>query len=75
MYGGATVQQVATGIANSTEFTTATGGMNDTDFVNYLYQTTFGRAGEASGVAFWRDALANGATRADLLISFEEVGF
>ena len=75
MYGGATVQQVATGIANYTEFKTATGGLNDTDFVQYLYQNTFGRAGEASGVEFWRDSLARGATRADLLQSFEGIRF
>ncbi len=69
--GGATLKQVATAFVNSSEFGTAHPGTEtNTAFVQSLYQNTFNRAGEESGVAFWLDQLANGKTKADLVNDF-----
>lgn len=71
--GGATLKQIATSFANSTEFSAKYGNSTNTEFVQSLYQNTFNRAGEDAGVAFWLDALANGQTKADLIKSFAEI--
>ena len=70
---GATMKQIADAFTHSAEFV-AQAALSDIDFVNGLYQNTFGRAGEESGVAYWTDALAHGATRADLINSFSQIG-
>lgn len=71
--GGASLSQIANSFANSIEFATAHAGQNDADFIQSMYQNTFGRAGEAAGVAFWENALATGATRASLINSFAQI--
>jgi len=71
--GGATLKQIASAFTASAEFA-AKAALSNTDFVNGLYQNTFGRAGEASGIAYWTDALANGSTRADLIVQFSQLG-
>lgn len=69
---GATLQQIADGFTHSTEFA-AQSAQSNTDFVNSLYQHTFGRAADAGGAEYWNDALAHGATRADLIQSFADI--
>jgi hypothetical protein len=69
---GATLKQIAVGFTGSAEFA-AQNSKSATDYVQWLYQNTFGRAGESSGVAYWVDSLANGATRADLLVAFTQI--
>ena len=73
VHNGATLKQIATGFANSAEFAGSEGTLNNNDFVQSLYQHTFGRAGEAAGVTYWVDALAHGATKADLLVQFAQI--
>ena len=70
---GATLNQIADAFTHSAEFAPQA-ALSNNDFVQDLYQNTFGRAGENSGVAYWTDALANGATRADLVTSFSQIG-
>jgi hypothetical protein len=70
---GASLSQIANGFANSNEFNELHGAQNDADFIQSMYQNTFGRAGEAAGVAFWENALATGATRASLINSFAQI--
>lgn len=72
--GGATLKQIATAFTNSAEFTNGMGKLSNADFIQALYQNTFGRAGEESGVAYWTDALAKGLTKADLIEQFAQVG-
>ena len=69
---GATLKQIADAFAHSAEFSAAA-AKSDTEFVQGLYQNTFGRAGEDAGVAYWVDALAHGSTRADLIQSFSQI--
>lgn len=70
---GATLKQIASAFVNSTEFSTAHSGQSDTAFIQSMYQNTFNRAGEDSGVAFWQNALSHGSTRADLINSFAQI--
>lgn len=69
---GASLKQIATAFTNSAEYSN-NAKQSDADFVNSLYQNTFGRAGESSGMAYWTDALKNGATRADLITQFAQI--
>ncbi len=67
--GGASLKQIANAFTSSAEFASVA-AKDNLSFVQGLYQNTFGRAGEAAGVAYWMDALAHGSTRADLLAHF-----
>lgn len=67
---GTNLKQIAGSFVASTEFNTVHAGQNNAAFVQSLYQSTFGRAGEEAGVNYWTDALANGSTRADLVTNF-----
>jgi hypothetical protein len=69
---GATLKQIAAAFTHSAEFAPQA-ALTNNDFVQGLYQHTFGRAGETSGITYWTDALAHGATRADLIASFSQI--
>lgn len=71
--GGASLKQIAEAFTHSAEFV-AQAALSNSDFVHGLYQHTFGRDGEDSGVSYWMDALAHGATRADLIVQFAQIG-
>lgn len=71
--GGVSLKQIADAFTHVAEFS-AKAALSNTDFVQGLYQNTFGRAGEDSGVQYWVDALSHGATRADLILSFSQIG-
>ncbi len=71
---GASLDAIASSFVASTEYG-AVHAMGETNaqFVESLYQNTFGRAGDDAGVAHWLTALTNGASRASLLTSFTEL--
>lgn len=70
---GATLGQIANALVKSAEFGPRA-LLDDTAFVNTLYQNTFGRNGEAGGMAYWLDAMHNhGISRADVIRSFAEI--
>jgi hypothetical protein len=46
------------------------GGAADHAFVTALYQNVLHRAPDAGGLHYWLDRLANGGSRADVLVSF-----
>ncbi|MBS0356724.1 MAG: DUF4214 domain-containing protein [Proteobacteria bacterium] len=71
--GGGSLKQIADAFTHSAEFASQA-ALSDADFVQGLYQHTFGRDGEAGGIAYWTDALAHGSTRADLILSFAQIG-
>jgi hypothetical protein len=69
---GASLSQIANAFVNSSEYASHL-SETDTAFVQELYQNTFGREGEDAGVAYWVDAMAHGATRADIITSFSQI--
>jgi len=70
---GESLTSIASGFTHSTEFN-AQAALSNSDFVNGLYLHTFGRAAEASGLAYWTAALnSGGATRASLIASFSDI--
>ena len=69
---GYSLKQIAQLFMDSPENQPAA-AQSDSDFISNLYLHTFARAGEADGVAYWTDALAHGATRAELVAAFANV--
>jgi hypothetical protein len=69
---GVSLKQIAEFFLSSPEYQ-AMAAQTDAQFISNLYQNTFARAGDADGVAFWTNALANGLSRADLLMNFVSV--
>lgn len=69
------LQSVVNGFLSSPEFTARAGNTAQLDsgaYVDMLYQQIFNRPADAQGRAFWRDALENGLSRADLVLGFSE---
>jgi hypothetical protein len=48
-------------LAGQKEYTDRFSGQSNTQIINTIYQSLFGRDGETAGVAFWADKLATGA--------------
>jgi autotransporter-associated beta strand protein len=71
--GGATLKQIATAFANSSEAQTAWGGLSNVAFIQRMYENTFNRAGEDAGVKFWLDQMNTGVTRADVALQFSQM--
>lgn len=70
---GVDLASIAKAFIGSAEFTTLYGlAPTNAEFVDQLYGNVLHRAGEAGGVAFWNQALANGVSRAEVLLAFAE---
>lgn len=70
---GMSFEEIAAGFLRSSEFTNAYGSDPSADlYVSKLYENILGRAGEQSGIDFWKDQLAKGATEAFVLYRFAE---
>jgi hypothetical protein len=72
LQGGTSLADIAAGFLAGAEFQARYGTLDNTGFVNALYQNVLGRAADASGSAFWTGALASGTSRAQALASFSE---
>jgi hypothetical protein len=74
MDAGASVTTVAGEFIASAEFKALYGANpGNAEFVDKLYRNVLHRAGEAAGIAYWRDVLDRGAsTRAQVLAGFSE---
>jgi hypothetical protein len=73
MDDGLSLQQVARGFLNSSEFATLYGASpTDSVFVNKLYQNILHRAADAAGIDYWLGVLSGGADRANVLVAFSE---
>jgi hypothetical protein len=70
--GKITLEQIAVTFAAGEEFTSRYGTLNNTNFVQRLYQNTLGREGEAAGVNYWVSNLDAGATRSLVVTCFSE---
>ncbi|CAN5234201.1 hypothetical protein BH20ACT3_BH20ACT3_05280 [soil metagenome] len=59
--------------ARSSEFTAAYGGLTNRQFVQKVYRTVLGRAGEPAGVDYWTAELdSSRRTRAGVMLGFSE---
>ena len=72
LQGGTSLSDIAAGFLAGAEFQARYGTLDNTGFVNALYQNVLGRAADASGSAFWTGALASGTSRVQALASFSE---
>lgn len=74
--GAITLQAIANGFTQSTEFTTLyPTSMSNAQYVGALYWNILQRAGEDAGIKGWTDALNSGAlTRAQVLLGFSDSG-
>lgn len=64
------LETVAEGFVGSREFTNTYGALDDSSFVELLYQNVLGRASDDGGRAFWLDELSNTASRAEVVLGF-----
>jgi hypothetical protein len=70
---GASLGDVAAAFIGSNEFQRLVGATATHDqFVDALYRNVLDRAADSGGGAYWRQALAGGASRADVLAAFSE---
>jgi len=63
---------VAADFLTSPEYLADHGTLSNAAFVDSLYHGFLGRAPDASGDAFWTGLLDNGASRADVVIGFDQ---
>jgi hypothetical protein len=70
---GVSLQDVAGGFVNSTEFrNNFYGDGSNATFVTALYHNVLDRTPDAGGYAFWNQALSNGTSREAVLVGFSE---
>ncbi|MEO7650145.1 MAG: DUF4214 domain-containing protein [Bryobacteraceae bacterium] len=63
-------QSIVQSFINSAEFVQTYGSLNNTAFVNLVYQNVLGRAPDTAGLNFWVGQLNGGMTRGDMMYSF-----
>jgi hypothetical protein len=66
--GNLTLQAVANSFYNSDE-ASALRGLNDSDFINAIYNNALDRDAEAAGTASWLTQLNSGMSRADVMLA------
>ncbi|UOD50392.1 tail fiber protein [Orrella daihaiensis] len=70
MNQGATLQDVAQALAESTEFKQLYGTPSEEQLVEELYEAILDRSPDAQGLAYWTEALVvHGATEGELIVS------
>jgi Ca2+-binding RTX toxin-like protein len=70
--GSVTLLQVAQDFAASAEFQNVYGNLDDTDFVTRLYENALHREPDTAGLAGWVGFLAEGNSRAQVVLDFSE---
>jgi Ca2+-binding RTX toxin-like protein len=70
--GGQSLQAAANGFVASDEFKAAYGSLDNSRFVQQLYQNVLGRPADNQGLAAWTSFLASGHSRAEVVVGFSE---
>ena len=70
--GSMSLLQVTQGFVASTEFQAVYGALNDSNFVQLLYQNTLHRPADTAGLTGWTNYLAGGGSRAQVVLGFSE---
>ena len=69
---GTSLVDVASGFVNSPEFQATYGPLDDTQFVELLYQNVLDRGAAPDEIAYHVGRLQSGASRADVVVGFSE---
>jgi hypothetical protein len=69
---GGNLNAMSQAFADSAEFGSRYGALNDGAFVDLVYQNVLGRLPDAGGRAFWVSQLAAGMSRGAMMIGFSE---
>jgi len=69
---GTSLLQVTQNFVASAEFQAAYSSLNNTQFVQLLYENTLHRAADAAGLNNWVTALSGGESRAQVVMAFSE---
>ena len=70
---GMSLDNISQAFAQSPEFITRYGNLNNADFVTLVYQNVLGRAPDSAGFAHWTGLLNSGAsTRGQVMLGFSE---
>ncbi|MHC2018161.1 DUF4214 domain-containing protein [Methylobacterium sp. CM6247] len=69
---GGTIVQAAQNFLNSAEYQSKFANLSNGDFVDELYENSFGREADAGGFANYKTALDNGTSRADVAVSITQ---
>jgi hypothetical protein len=72
--GGVTLQQAANAFVNSAEFQNNYGTLTDAEFVTQLYLNVLDRAPDDRGLDRWTGDLADGVSRAQVVLGFTQGG-
>lgn len=72
LHNGLALAQLSSNFLSSAEFQSRWQVRSDQDFVQLLYRNVLGREADPGGLASHSRALAEGATRADVLVCFSE---
>lgn len=64
------LKAISAGFAQHPQFTLDYGSLDSISFVNRLYENMLGGTGDAAGIAYWKDLLDTGTSRADLVAQF-----
>ena len=64
--------EIANALSNSSEFLETYGDLDDSSFINLIYNNVLDRDSDQGGLAFWEKSLANGLDRGEVLSHFSE---
>jgi Ca2+-binding RTX toxin-like protein len=67
--GGEGTFKIANAFMTAPEYIAAYGTQTNTQFINQIYDNAFNRAPDAGGLAYWTNALNNGAPRANVAVA------
>jgi hypothetical protein len=70
---GMTLWRASDFFADSPEFKTTYGAsLTDTEFLHLVYENVLDRAPDSGGLQYWRQRMANGMTRGQVMVHFSE---
>ena len=69
---GASLETIAASFAQSPEFQSRYGSVDDQQFVSLVYTNVLGRSADAGGLAYWTGLLQGGLGRGPMMVQFSE---
>jgi hypothetical protein len=72
--GGRSLDQVSESFAQSPEFRSRYGAVDDARFVDLVYRNVLGRSPDATGLRYWLGRMATGTRRGTVMIAFSDSG-